>query len=144
VIAKDFYSKIVEVIPILCVDIVIKNELGQFLLIQRNNQPLKNIWWVIGGRVKKGELILNACKRKVFEEVGINLNHFEHIGYYEEVFSVGPFSNNSYHTLSLVFEAKLDSISHAPILLDDQSAGWGWFDSLPKQFKITNSTDKQK
>ena len=54
-IALDKYTKIIEDLPIYCVDIIIKNDQEEYLLIKRNNEPKKGEWWVIGGRVLKGE-----------------------------------------------------------------------------------------
>ena len=58
-IPNDFYRQIVDVLPILCVDlIIIKN--GKYLLVKRKNKPFKGIYWSPGGRVLKGEKITRA------------------------------------------------------------------------------------
>ena len=54
-IPLDRYTDILKDLPIFCVDIVIKNDQEEYLLIKRNNEPKKGEWWVIGGRVLKGE-----------------------------------------------------------------------------------------
>jgi len=54
-IQENLYKKILEYLPILCVDVIIKDLNGSILLIKRNNEPLKGEWWVIGGRVLHGE-----------------------------------------------------------------------------------------
>ena len=62
------YSKILEDLPIYCVDIIIKNDKEEYLLIKRNNEPKKGEWWVVGGRVLKGETAKEAAIRKVKQE----------------------------------------------------------------------------
>ena len=40
-IPEDLYKQILSVMPIICVDVVIRNDKGQYLLVQRKNEPLK-------------------------------------------------------------------------------------------------------
>ena len=64
-IPKEFYKEILKVIPIVCVDIVICNSKGLYLLVKRKNEPLKGWWWVVGGRVLHGETAKEAAARKI-------------------------------------------------------------------------------
>lgn len=129
----EFYKKIVASLPILCVDGVLVDK-GKFLLIKRKNQPQKGKWWVPGGRVLKGERMEKALKRKVKEELGINIKILKPLGYYEEFCKENEFRLKSgIHTLSIVFLAKLLSLN---IKLDNQSSAWRFSKNLPKDFKI--------
>ena len=56
--------------PVVCVDALIINE-NEYLLVKRKNDPLKNKFWMVGGRLNKNELIVNGIKRKIYEEIGI-------------------------------------------------------------------------
>lgn len=133
VIAADFYKEIVDVIPILCVDIVIENE-DRFLLVKRRREPLKGRWWVLGGRVLKGETIAVAANRKAKEEIGINVRVIGVLGYYEKHFKKNEFGLESgIHTVSIVVLARPLSLT---IKLDDQSSAWRFSKSLPKDFKV--------
>lgn len=127
------YKKIVGVLPILCVDIVLEHK-GKFILVKRKNEPVKGQWWVPGGRVLKGEMIEKAAKRKIKEELGINIKFIKPLGYYEKHFKENEFGQPSgVHTLSIVILAKPLSLD---VKLDEQSADWQFFDNLPKSFKI--------
>jgi len=53
--------------PILCVDVILRNRKGEYLLLKRLNEPKKGRWWPVGGRVSGGELTA-AARRKVREE----------------------------------------------------------------------------
>ena len=100
------YRQIIEVLPILCVDVIVMNTAGQYLLIKRRNEPKKDKWWVIGGRVRKGESLEEAALRKVREEVSLNVHDLNAIGYYEGVYSKNIFfSGKNLHTVSVVFSA---------------------------------------
>ena len=133
-IPEKMYREILALLPIICIDVVIKNEKGQFLLVQRRNQPLVGRWWVVGGRLLHSETVRDACVRKVLEESGLVVNDLNYVGYYEELFNQNAFEIISYHTLSLVFETTVDSSNI--ITLDSQSSEWGWFDELPKEFVV--------
>ncbi len=70
-IPNTLYKRILEVIPIPCVDAVIVNR-GAFLLGKRANRPSKGKWFAPGGRVIKGETFERALKRIIREETGIS------------------------------------------------------------------------
>ena len=52
-IEEDLYKKIWLEMPIPCVDIIFQNKEGYFLLLKRNNEPLKSEFWLPGGRILK-------------------------------------------------------------------------------------------
>ena len=60
-IKEDLYKDIIKSVPILCVDILINLD-DKYLLIKRNDNPLKGEWWVPGGRVLLGEDCISAAK----------------------------------------------------------------------------------
>ena len=69
-IPEKLYQKIVNVIPVCCVDLVIKKN-NQFLLVKRLEDPARSKWWFPGGRVLFNESLKNAVKRKLREELNI-------------------------------------------------------------------------
>jgi colanic acid biosynthesis protein WcaH len=135
-IPDHLYREIISVIPIVCVDIVIRNEAGKVLLALRKNEPLKGQWWVVGGRIRSGELARQASIRKVFEETGLKISELQFLGFYEDVFDKNAFDvGNPYHTVSLVFETSVTT--NQAIHLDTQHLEWAWFDALPVRFAIS-------
>jgi ADP-ribose pyrophosphatase len=46
---------------------------GRVLLVKRKNPPSQNLWAIPGGRVKAGEPLIDAVKREILEETGINV-----------------------------------------------------------------------
>ena len=73
-IDEKTYTRIIDIIPILCVDIILTNTEGKYLLIKRAIQPLLGQWWVIGGRVHKGEKIIDTRDLWVEWDREINLS----------------------------------------------------------------------
>ena len=129
------YKEILGVLPILCADVVIQNTRGEYLLIKRANEPKKDQWWVIGGRVLKGETIEEAAIRKVKEETGLQIKKPRPIGYFELVFGENPFGLPfEYHSASVVFTVIIDD--RQSIKLDSQSKDFKFAKKLPVDFQI--------
>lgn len=134
-IPLELYEQITRALPILCVDIVITNKNGQYLLVKRSNPPKQYEWWVVGGRVLKGEPLADAARRKLREEVGVEAADVEAVGYFETTRDANPFGLPfEYHAVSVVFRA--DIASAQSVTLDDQSSEWKWGDALPHDFHI--------
>ena len=122
------YARIVDSVPLLTVDAIIRHN-GLYLLVKRKNEPLAGHWWVIGGRVFKGESVEEAMRRKIKEEVGVSVGRLRFIGIYEDWYPSSAFGVPT-HTCSIVFFA---TIKNARIRLDGQSVAWK-FGRLPVRF----------
>ena len=141
-IPAEQYKQIIEVLPILCVDVVVMNGRLEYLLVKRANEPMKGQWWVIGGRVLKGETLEQAAIRKVREEVSLNVETVQPIGYYEIVSQENPFGLAArYHAVSVVFSTAVGGCE--PIILDDQSTDWKYAKELPVDFRIRSLDGRQ-
>lgn len=131
---SKLYNRIVKSVPILCVDAVVKNWDGTyFLLVKRNNAPLKGDFWVPGGRVHRGEKIEQSLRRKLREEIGLKriIRIPQFIGYWEEHFTSG--AHGPIHTVSMVYEVECPR-GFTPNL-DSENATYLWATSLPKKLK---------
>jgi 8-oxo-dGTP pyrophosphatase MutT (NUDIX family) len=76
---------------------LIRNSKGEYLLLKTNKARIdKEYYDIPGGRIKRGEDIINTLKREVFEETGIKISHctplntsvefFEGVAYYGYAF----------------------------------------------------------
>lgn len=126
-IPKEKYKEILESMPVLCVDLIIKNENKEFLLLKRRNKPLKGEFWIPGGRVRKKELIMQAAERIAFEETGLAVKIKYVYGYYEGMFPDSEFDIDC-HTVSIVFMCEAQSTE---VKLDIQSIAYIWSKKLP-------------
>lgn len=132
-IPDEFYRKIISVLPIVCVDVIVQNECGKYLLFKRNNEPLAGHWWVLGGRIAIGESARAACTRILQAEAAISVDQFTYNGFYEDVFDRNAFDvPQPYHTVSLVFSTAMSADQE--ISLDQQHSEHDWFDELPTRF----------
>ena len=121
-IPEKEYRRILEKMPICCVDILI--HIGRkFLLVKRLNQPVKGKWYVIGGRVEKWEPLEKAVRRKAWEEAGIKVKIEKFLGVEETMFSKGPFGMGKYHTINLQYLAR-PIAKDFRVRLDEQSGDY--------------------
>ena len=131
-IPEDFYTEIVQHVPILCVDLIIRrNSDANILLVKRATDPLEGEWWVVGGAVRRGENDLHeACRRIAKSEVGKEIWNLNPIGYYNEYFEDTPHGHK--HTLSIVFDCETDDLVTPKV--DENHSEWAWSTSLPPLF----------
>lgn len=131
-IKRPFYRRIIGVIPILCVDLVIKDRHGHILLVKRKNEPLADHWWTIGGRIWRNEDPKIAAVRLAREEVGQIIKTVKFIGYYNDVFDKSVIDmEGGIHSVSLVFECTCDART---VVLDKQSSDYKWGTVIPPRF----------
>lgn len=129
-IPNDEYKKILENIPICCVDLIIKGKKG-VLLVLRADEPLKNFWWIPGGRIYKGEKIENAVIRKAYEETGLKVKIEKNMGTYETILGKDCFKNLKIgiHTINITFLVKPIS-EESEVKLDNTSLKFKWIDKI--------------
>lgn len=141
-IQANEYKKIIQKIPILCVDIIIRYK-DKVLLIKRTDEPCKGVYWPIGGRVHKGESVDAAARRKILEEIGIEYNGaLIPIGFYEDNYTESAFeAKTEYSSFSLVFVGDLNKEVKTKVKLDKTSDDFGYFDTLPKRFVVKRFSD---
>lgn len=117
-IHEDLYSQIHSLLPIACIDLAIVRT-GAVLLVKRKKEPLKDNWFIPGGRLHHGEFIPDAIERIAKEEVGLTVSRAASFLTFENlVFDTDPFGHGcGTHTLSLAFVTKA-TIEDEPLRLD--------------------------
>ena len=141
-IQANEYKEIIQKIPILCVDIILRHK-DKVLLIKRSDEPCKGVYWPIGGRVHKGESVDSAARRKILEEIGIEYKGaLIPIGFYEDNYTESAFEEKTeYSSFSLVFVGDLNKEAKTKVKLDKTSDDFGYFDTLPKRFVVKRFSD---
>src|SRR5205809_1088986 len=99
---SEEYKAVLSIVPIICVDCLVVNENGEYLLVKRANPPLKGEYWVPGGRLYNNERILDAVHRKMREEIGIEVDVVTIAGILEFFDSSNEYSEGGLHTISIV------------------------------------------
>ena len=123
------YQKIIKSMPIFCIDFLISFQ-NKYLLIKRKEEPLKNLYWVIGGRLMFKEKITHAAKRIQEREIGTYFSNFREIGFSNYFF---PDKQNSRatHTPTLLFHIAVKTM-FSPIL-DEQNNNFIWSEHIPEE-----------
>lgn len=132
-IPKNKYRKIVSLVPICCVDLIIK-ENNSFLLVKRREAPAKDRWWFPGGRVLFGESLLQTAKRKLREE--LNIKSFQKIKFLrvKEIRFLKSRFNQSEHNIVNLFLVKVSKKDCAKIRADQTMFGYKWYRNIEKSF----------
>lgn len=103
---------------------------GKYLLIKRTQEPVKDVYWVIGGRMRFKETVKDLASRVQIREVGTFLNVGNPIGFSNYFFPDVPDSRAT-HTPTLLNLVKVSDIFEP--VLDDTSADYIWSDKLPEE-----------
>ena len=121
-IEDELYTKIREVLPTVCVDLLVTNLQGEYLLAKRTEKPAQGAWWFPGGRIRKGETWEQCSKRKCKEELGIDMPLGRLISV-ENYFA----DDADWHTFNLVVHAMF---SHRLIELDKSHEEFRWVNHI--------------
>jgi len=132
-IPEKLYKKITEVLPICCIDFVIRKG-KQFLLVKRLERPAANRWWFPGGRILFNESLPRASKRKLKEELNIkSFRKIKFLGASGEKFKKGKF-NKPVFSIANIFLVDVNEKDTAKIKPDKTMSGYKWFKKINKNF----------
>jgi colanic acid biosynthesis protein WcaH len=119
-------------LPILCVDLIIQNSEGEFLLVKRDNHPIKGYDWVPGGRMLKNVGVEENAQKKCQQELGVNITEWRVVGIYDDQYDTNAFNlDTKIHTLSVLCRTSI-RIEQAEIKLDEQSSEIKYSKLLPE------------
>ncbi len=128
-IPPDLYRRILERVPIACVDVAVVHR-GAVLLVKRGDPPARGQWWVPGGRVLKGEMMRETAARKAREEVGLRCHVGPIIHTAETIFANGP-GGVPVHSINSCFFLYPADPDAAP-RLDRHHAAFRWVRRIPR------------
>ena len=104
---EETFKCVVKHAPLVSIDLIVENEKGEILLGRRKNRPAKNLLFVPGGRILKGETISEAFNRITLSELGkkISVSAARFIGVFEHFYDDSFFGNNvSTHYIVLAYK----------------------------------------
>jgi 8-oxo-dGTP diphosphatase len=106
-------------IPAIGVSGIVFNEQHSVLLIKRNQPPALGLWSIPGGKLEAGETLVEACRREVKEETGMDIRVVSMVAVVERKI-------DRFHYVIVDFLAELESVCSAtPVAQTDVSeARW--------------------
>lgn len=128
---RETWSEIVEGMPLLCINLIVHNKDGEFLLGYRVNDPATDMWYVPGSRLLKNERAEDAVHRIADEELSTDVEIQEFLGHYEEFFPRSVHGGETgQHAVTLNYRCTVSS--EAEVSPDEQHTDLRWFSSPPK------------
>jgi colanic acid biosynthesis protein WcaH len=122
-IPDRLYQTVVQMMPIPCVDLVIRDEATEILLVRRRNQPARDEWWFPGGRVHFGETRVDAAQRKLAEECGLRAVNLEELWTADVILPLESNTSSS-HGITTLYAITVQRSSQ--VSLDDQAVDFAW------------------
>jgi len=118
-IETELFDKIKKSMPIPCVDLLVayKNSL---LLMLRNNEPAKDLWFTPGGRIYRNEKLIDTVKRVLPEETGLQPTKITQVSTMSHIWPEA-------HTVTTYFRVEVDSDK---VKLDPQHSDYKWIDKM--------------
>lgn len=95
---------------------------GKVLLVQRGRDPGRGLWAVPGGKVETGERLVEAARREVREETGLEVEIGGVVWVGE---SIGPGHPPGWHYVLIDFVGR---VTGGSIHAGDDACDVGWFD----------------
>ena len=130
-IEEKEYQKIMKSMPIFCVDFAFRYK-NKFLLIKRTQEPVKGVFWVIGGRLRFKETIQELAERVHTREVGRYYPNFKLVGFSNYMFPDVEEARAT-HTPTLLYLVEVDEMFEPT--LDETSSEFTWSEELPDEMK---------
>ena len=122
-------------IPIPTIDLVLLNKTrDKTLLFKRNNEPVKGVYFTIGGRLLKGENFLKGAVRQAKREFGLKIDPKKtiFIGVTQDFYKNSIYKNVSYHNV-VAFCAYILENEDINSKLDSQHSNYKWFSVKDKK-----------
>jgi colanic acid biosynthesis protein WcaH len=122
------FSRIVRSVPLVSIDLIIRDPERSVFVGFRNNEPAKGFYFVPGGCIRKGESLKEALERIAEAETGHRAEFKEalFLGVYEHMYPNNRFGHREYGTHYVVLAYELD-LDHRPaIQLDSQHSCFRW------------------
>jgi colanic acid biosynthesis protein WcaH len=122
------FSRIVRCVPLISMDLIIRDPERKVFVGLRNNEPAKGCYFVPGGCIRKGEPLEDAFARIVQVETGLRaeLGAAAFLGVHEHMYATNRFGHADYGTHYVVLAYGLN-LDHRPsVVLDSQHCGFRW------------------
>ena len=125
--AQDF-AHVVRLTPLVSMDILVRAPDGRVLVGRRINEPAKNCFFLVGGRITKNESRAAAFRRLTREELGVesDIEQARFLGVYDHFYPTNRFEQEGFGTHYVVLGYELDLFVEPAALPKDQHGEYVW------------------
>ena len=116
------YNEIKNKMPLPCVDLLVTHK-DKLLLMLRNNEPAKDLWFTPGGRIFKNETLEEAVKRILYEETGLHPISITQISTMSHIWPEA-------HTVTTIYRVEVDTDRVKP---DEQHRDYRWINRMEEE-----------
>lgn len=121
---------IVDNVPIVSVDLVVKMD-GGVVLGKRRNKPAKGEWFVPGGRVYKNERLEDAAHRVAMDELSVEIEIEEELGVYEHFYEKSDVDDVGKHYVTRGYTVSV--LGQQELIPDEQHSDLKVFKNPPEK-----------
>ena len=135
-IPDKLYKDIMDNVPICTVDIMfINTKRDKIILFRRMNEPLKGVYFTIGGRLLKEEEYIDCAIRQAKRELGMSVNADDLIyaGLTRDIHENSAFKSVSYDAVAILFVCEIEE-NNFHTAFDNQHDDKKWFPINSKSF----------
>ncbi|MFD4839166.1 GDP-mannose mannosyl hydrolase [Achromobacter sp. NPDC058515] len=127
-LARADFRQAVEMLPLVSIDLLLRDRDGHYLTGLRANPPAQGAWFVPGGRIRKNESLRDALRRIVQDELGLSVPEaaWKPRGVYEHFYGTNfaGEAGRSTHYVVLAYEAELSLDTASLPLAQHDSYRW--------------------
>ncbi|CAM3930912.1 GDP-mannose mannosyl hydrolase [Bordetella bronchialis] len=129
-LSPERFRAAVDMLPLVSIDLLVRDHRGRYLLGLRGNPPAQGRWFVPGGRIRKGEALAGALQRLAREELGMALPpaDWRLHGVYEHFYDINfaGEAGMTTHYVVLAYRTQLPPGPLAAALPAAQHLGYRW------------------
>jgi colanic acid biosynthesis protein WcaH len=128
-LSSEVFKTVVNSVPIVSIDLVIKNK-NKYLLGRRVNNPAKGYFFTAGGRIIKNETLNIAMNRIALCELSLKLSiPPKFVGVFDHFYADSIFNNISIHYVNLAYECEVEKVD-LMALPKEQHSEYKWFSKV--------------
>jgi colanic acid biosynthesis protein WcaH len=129
-LSADQFRQAVDMMPLVSIDMLVRDADGRYLLGLRENPPASGSWFVPGGRIRKGETLEQALQRLAADELAMTLApaQWRFRGIYEHFYEINFAGETGMptHYVVLAYHVQLPPGGRPADLPAGQHSGYRW------------------
>lgn len=127
-LSREDFKVLVQLAPLVAIDLILRDPSGHILVGRRNNPPAQGSWFVPGGRIRKNETRQAAFTRILQDETGLRLpfSQAQLLGSYDHIYTENHFGTSDFGAHYVVLGYALALPVRPELQLDRQHDGFCW------------------